>query len=92
MLQYSVGPQLKKLEEEFDIIERIAPILSKPSGRMVKYQIKDAFLNFWFRYIHKHQNSIEVSNLRYVQQVIERDFEQYSGAWLEWLFKSMLAE
>ncbi|MCE3221506.1 ATP-binding protein [Vibrio diabolicus] len=92
MLQYSVGPQLKKLEEEFDIIERIVPILSKPGGRMVKYQIKDAFLNFWFRYIHKNQSSVEVGNLIYVQQVIERDFEQYSGAWLERLFKSILAE
>ncbi|MCL9775490.1 DUF234 domain-containing protein [Vibrio methylphosphonaticus] len=75
MLQYSVGPQLKKLEEEFDIIERIVPILSKPVGRIVKYQIKDAFLNFWFRYIHKNQSSVEVGNLRYVQQVIEQDFE-----------------
>lgn len=91
ILQYSVGPQLKKLEEEFDIIERVVPIFSKPGGRIVKYQIKDAFLNFWFRYIYKNQSSVEVGNLKYIQQVIERDFEQYSGIWLERVIKLQLA-
>jgi Holliday junction resolvase-like predicted endonuclease len=92
ILQYSVGPQLKKLEDEFDIIERVVPIFSKPGGRIVKYQIKDAFLNFWFRYIHKNQSSVEVGNLKYIQQVIDRDFEQYSGVWLERVIKLQLAE
>lgn len=92
VLQYSVGPQLKKLDEEFDIIEKIMPILSKPNSRVIKYQIKDAFLCFWFRYIYKNRSSVEVGNFAYLQKVITDDFEQYSGQWLERLIKQQLIE
>ena len=49
VLEMSVGPYLQRLEGEFDIIQRIQPVLSTPKSRQVKYRIQDAFLSFWFR-------------------------------------------
>lgn len=92
LLEHSIGPQLKKLESEFEIIKRQQPILSKPGSRLVKYRLTDPFLSFWFRYIHRHRSTAEIGNFKFIQRLLESDFNNYSGRWLEELFKELLAE
>ncbi len=74
------------------LLKKNQPILSKPGTRLIKYQIKDAFLSFWFRYIYKNRSSVEVGNFTYLQKQIENDLSQYSGQWLERLIKAQLME
>lgn len=91
VLEVSVGPFLQRLEGEFDIIQRIQPVLSTPKSRQVKYRIQDAFLSFWFRFIYRYRSAVEIGNVEFLQQVIQRDFATYSGEWLERLFQEQLA-
>lgn len=90
-LETSVGPYLQRLEQGFEIIQRIVPVLAKPNSRQVKYRIQDAFLSFWFRFIHHYRSAVEIGNYAFLQQVLQRDFNTYSGEWLERLFQEMLA-
>lgn len=90
-LETSVGPYLQRLEREFAIIQRIVPVLSKPNTRQVKYRIQDAFLSFWFRFVHHYRSAVEIGNYAFLQQIIQRDFATYSGEWLERLFQEQLA-
>lgn len=92
ILGVSVGVYLEKLENDFGIIKKIRPIFGKTGSRMVKYQIEDNFLNFWFRFIFKNKSAIEIGNFAYVQQIIERDFDTYSGRLLEKYFVNRLAQ
>lgn len=91
ILEISVGPYLQRLEKEFEIIQRIVPVLSKPNSRQVKYRIQDAFLSFWFRFVHHYRSAVEIGNFKFLQQIIQRDFTSYSGSWLERLFQEQLA-
>ena len=91
ILETSVGPYLQRLEKEFEIIQRIMPVLAKPNSRQVKYRIQDAFLSFWFRFVHHYRSAVEIGNFKFLQQMIQRDFSTYSGAWLERLFQEQLA-
>ena len=91
VLEVSVGPYLQRLEQEFDIIQRIQPVLATPKSRQVKYCIQDAFLSFWFRFVYRYRSAVEMGNLAFLQQVIQRDFATYSGEWLERLFRDKLA-
>ena len=91
VLETSVGPYLQRLENEFDIIQRIQPVLSTPKSRQVKYRIQDAFLSFWFRFVYRHRSADEIGNFTFLQQIIRRDFATYSGEWLERLFQEQLA-
>ncbi len=91
VLEMSVGPYLQRLEQEFDIIQRIQPVLATPKSRQVKYRIQDAFLSFWFRFIYRYRSAVEIGNFAFLQQVIQRDFATYSGEWLERLFREQLA-
>jgi uncharacterized protein len=91
VLEKNVGGYLDKLENEYAIISSLRPILSKPGSRNVKYLISDNFLNFWFRFIYKNLNALEIGNYAYVKNIILRDYESYSGLFLEKYFRKKLA-
>ncbi|MGB5600517.1 MAG: DUF234 domain-containing protein, partial [Thiothrix litoralis] len=87
----SIGPYLKRLEEDFAIIQRVTPVFATPNSRQIKYRIQDAFLSFWFRFIYRYRSAVEIENFAFLRQAITRDFATYSGAWLEQLFRAQLA-
>lgn len=88
----SVGGHLAKLEETYDLIDKKRPIWSKNTTQNVKFEISDVFLRFWFRYIEKNQQLIEINQYPLLRQIISADYETYSGEVLERYFKAGLAE
>ena len=90
ILEMQAGGFLDRLENEFNLIRKVRPILDKPSGRSVKYLIQDNFLNFWFRFIYKHRSAVEAGNLGYLKKMVDRDYETYSGKVLEKYFVEKL--
>ena len=92
LLESSVGPQLERLEKDFDIVQRHQPVLTKPGSRLVRYRINDAFLAFWFRFIHSNRSAIEIGNFEFVRQLVDRDYPTWSGFWLEELVRQLLAD
>jgi AAA+ ATPase superfamily predicted ATPase len=79
----SIGVYLDKLEQEYGIIKKVRPIFDKPGSRTIKYEIQDNFLNFWFRFIFKNKSAVEIGNFSFIRQIIERDFDVFSGKMLE---------
>ncbi|MDR2085661.1 MAG: ATP-binding protein [Dysgonamonadaceae bacterium] len=91
VMNVGLGGFLEKLENEFGLISKLRPILSKPAGKSVKYRINDNFLNFWFRFIYKYRGAIEMENFDYVKNIIARDYTTYSGQILERYFREKLS-
>lgn len=91
-LNMPVGGYLDRLENEYNIIKRIRPFMAKEGSRSNKYKIEDNFLNFWFRFIYKYRSAVEIGNLAYLQLIVERDYETFSGDILERYFRQQLAE
>jgi len=87
-----VGGYLERLENDYHLIKRNRPFGAKEGSRNNKYLIEDNFLNFWFRFIYKYRSAIEIGNLEYVRDIVERDYETYSGLILEKYFRSVLME
>ena len=92
ILNMPVGGFLDKLEKEYDIITRNRPFMAKEGSRSNKYKIEDNFLNFWFRFIYKYKSTIEIGNYAYVREIVERDYDMYSGIVLEKYFRAKLIE
>ena len=88
----SLGGQLLKLEETYDLIRKVRPIWAKPKTQTVRYEIGDIFLCFWFRYVEKNQRLIEIGQYPALQKIMEDDYETYSGDVLERYFKLKLVE
>lgn len=92
VLQKDVGPYLRILAQDYDIISSEQPIFSKPNARNLRYRIDDKFLNFWFRFFFKFKSALEIGNVGFLRQVIERDYPTYAGMVLEQLIRQQLAE
>jgi len=91
ILEKNIGGYLERLENDYQIIRSVRPLLAKPSGRVQKYLIEDNFLGFWFRFIYKYRSAIEIGNFDYVKSIVERDFNTFSGLYLEKYFRAKMA-
>lgn len=88
----SIGGYLRRLIEDYNIIVRQRPILSKDGTLAIRYEILDNFINFWFNYFDKNRSLIEIKNYRALRSIIKADYPTYSGKMLERYFKQKLAE
>lgn len=59
----TVAGHLKRLIEDYSLIKRVRPIMSKPRSQNVQYEITDNFLRFWFNYFDRNQTLVEMGNL-----------------------------
>jgi AAA+ ATPase superfamily predicted ATPase len=88
----SVGGQIKRLIEDYNIIVRQRPILAKEGSQAVRYEIQDNFIRFWFNYFDRHRSLIEIKNFVGLRSIIKSDYPTYSGIMLERYFKQQFAE
>lgn len=88
----SIGGQLKRLIEDYNIIVRQRPILAKEGTQAVRYEIQDNFLHFWFNYFDRHRSLIEIKNFQGLQKIVTSDYTTYTGRMLERYFKQQFAE
>lgn len=88
----SIGGQLKRLMEDYNVIARRRPILAKEGTQAIRYEITDNFIRFWFNYFDRHRSLIEIKNYPGLQQIIKSNYPTYSGHCLELYFKQQLAE
>ncbi len=90
VLETTVGGYLDRLENEYTVIQKVRPMFAKQGGRTMKYEISDNFFNFWFRFIYKYRSAVELENYEYVKNIVKRDYETYSGKFLEKYFREKL--
>ena len=70
----SIGGQIKRLIEDYNIIVRQRPILAKEGSQAVRYEIQDNFIRFWFNYFDRHRSLIEIKNFVGLQAIIKSDY------------------
>lgn len=88
----SVGGMLSRLEDDYELIRKQRPILSKDRTQNVRYEIADNFLRFWFRYIARNQALIQMEQFEYLGKIVADDYPTYSGLLLESWFRQKLKE
>jgi AAA+ ATPase superfamily predicted ATPase len=88
----NVGGYLEKLEDRYGIIRRHRPINAKPNGKLMKYEIVDNFLLFWFRFVYGNQSAIELENFNCLITTVSNQLPAYSGIVLERLIQQELKE
>ena len=88
----SLGGQLKILEEKYNIIRKKRPIGAKENSQTVRYEITDNFFRFWFRYIYKYSDLIEIQNMAELERRMASDYTTFSGIALERWFRQRMIE
>ena len=85
----NTGAYLNNLSQEYALISKNIPLLSKPGNRNIRWQINDQFLRYWFRFIHPYQSLIEGQQLGLLRNYIGEHYEEFSGKVLENYFHVM---
>lgn len=88
----SIGGQLRRLVDDYSLITRLRPIMSKTRTQAVRYEINDNFFKFWFRYYDKNQSVVEIRNFVLLRKIIENDYRTFSGMMLERWFRLKMME
>ena len=87
-----VGGYLTNLEREYELIKKRQPMFEKSASKNVRYELDDAFYCFWFRFIFKYSYIIEIENFEKLKEIINRDYETFSGLMLERYFLAKIIE
>jgi AAA+ ATPase superfamily predicted ATPase len=88
----NIGGQLRMLEEDYDLITKYRPIKAKEGSQTVKFEIKDNFLRFWFRYFDKYRSLVEIGNFKMLSTIIKNDYPVFSGFALKRWFRQKFME
>ena len=87
-----VGGYLTNLENEYELIAKRQPLFEKSATKNVRYELGDVFYSFWFRFVFKYSYIIEIENYAKLQDIVERDYETFSGLMLERYFHRVAME
>lgn len=88
----SIGGHLTKLEETYSLVQKRQPIFETNINKACRYRIKDNFFAFWFRFIFKHADLIELKRFDVLADILRRDYETFSGFALEGYFREKFVE
>lgn len=88
----SLGGTMLRLEDDYGLISKLRPVMAKEGTQTVKYEIRDHFLRFWFRYIVKYQNLIQSGKYEDLRLLVMHDYTEYSGRVLEAYFRDKISE
>lgn len=91
-IQKELGGYLSRLEKDFSLIEKSIPLLAKVETKNVRYRLCDNFLSFWFRFIFKYNYMVEIGSYPMLREIIERDYDTFSGLALEKYFAARFTE
>lgn len=92
ILQKNTGGYLERLENDYAVIQKFKPINAKPNAKLQRYQLRDRFLQFWFRFIYRHRTAIESRNFDYIKQILDREFREFKGRLLEQFYFDVFAQ
>lgn len=91
-MQKDMGVYLQNLEKNFLMVNRLKPLLAKPSSKVTSYEISDQFLRFWFRFVWPYQSLVERGQLSLLRQNMGQHYEQFTGRTLEQYFQTQAME
>ncbi len=83
---------MKMLDEKYGLITKKRPIGAKPASQTVRFEIKDNFFRFWFRYFHRYSSLIEIRNMEELERILKNDYTTFSGIALERWFSQRMME
>lgn len=88
----SIGGMLARLEDDYQLISKKRPVMSKERSQNVRYEITDNFLRFWFRYMARRQDLLQMGLNDRLRDYITADYPTYSGLALEQWFRDKMRE
>ena len=87
-----VTSYLGNLEKNYELVRKIQPVFAAPATKNSAYRIEDMFFRFWFRYVYRNQDYIELGRYEALRAKVAKDLDVFCGVALERYFFWKFAE
>ena len=84
----TIPAYLRRLDELLDLVGRNDPVLGKE--RLGRYQTRDNFFKFWYKFILPNQTPLNLGNTSLVLDMIKQDLNGYVGRIFEDIIRELL--
>ena len=92
ILGIEIAGYLKKLVDDYELIAKRQPLFENATNKNVRYTLEDNFLRFWFRFVFRYEYMLEAGANVKLKNLVNADYETYSGRILEGYFHDSLIE
>ena len=92
ILGIEIGGYIKKLVDDYELITKRQPLFENVVNKNVRYALEDNFLKFWFRFVFRYEYMLETGANAKLKNLVNADYEAYSGRILEAYFRESLIE
>ena len=87
-----VTSYLSNLEKNYELVRKIRPVFADARVKNSTYRIEDMFFRFWFRYVYRNQDLIELGRYEALRDKVSGDLDVMNGLALERYFYWKFAE
>ena len=89
-LSTSLSPYFFDLIDLLEVIKRQRKITEKNKSKDTRYMLKDNFINFWLKYIHKNESYFEIGEFNLIKEKIKKHLGKFFGLKFEGVAKELL--
>ena len=85
-LSLELGSFITNLEKNYHLVKRILPVYANRGAKNAAYRIEDPFFRFWFRYIFRNAQLVELERFETLRKMVAEDLDVFTGPSLEQYF------
>ena len=85
-LSLELGSFITNLEKNYHLVKRILPVYASRGAKNAAYRIEDPFFRFWFRYIFRNAQLVELGRFETLRKMVAEDLDVFTGQSLEQYF------
>ena len=85
-LSLELGSFITNLEKNYHLVKRILPVYANRGAKNAAYRIEDPFFRFWFRYIFRNAQLVELERFETLRKMVAEDLDVFTGQSLEQYF------
>jgi hypothetical protein len=67
------------IRREYELVAKVSPIADAADSKRGKYEIKNNFFRFWFRFIKRHESLVEQGRTKELEEIIREEFNAFAG-------------
>ena len=85
-LSLELGSFITNLEKNYHLVKRTLPVYASRGAKNAAYRIDDPFFRFWFRYIFRNAQLVELGRFETLRKMVAEDLDVFTGQSLEQYF------
>ena len=85
-LSLELGSFITNLEKNYHLVKRVLPVYASRGAKNASYRIEDPFFRFWFRYVFRNVQLVELGRFEILRKMVAEDLDVFTGQALEQYF------